>query len=102
MQIRTIVGDLALTVPAGAYTACISRKAKYKTELRTDGQTDVPRTGMSCAIKSADLHLRLLGRKRTPTAPRPSRSHRQPRSFILKQIDTRERLLSIARRWIAD
>lgn len=73
---------------------------KYKTKLRTDGQTDVPRTGMSCAIKSADLHLQLHGRKRTLTTP--FAAARQPRSSVLKQIDTRERLLSIALQWIAD
>lgn len=37
VQTRIIVGDLALTV-SPAHTP---RKAKYKTELRTDGQTNV-------------------------------------------------------------
>lgn len=41
VRIRVIISDLAPT--AGARTAYIYyiRKAKYKTELRADGQTDV-------------------------------------------------------------
>lgn len=61
---------------------------------RTDERTNAPRTGMSCAIESADLHLPLRA-ERNADVPRSSR--KEPRFFILKQIDRYVRMTALYR-----
>jgi len=53
MSTHIIVGDLALTVsPVHTPRIHISRKAKYKTELRTDGQSDVrTHRAQECSVR---------------------------------------------------
>lgn len=78
---------------AGAYTAESEIQNGVK-DRWTDGRTNVPLTGMSYAIKSADLHLRLLGRKRTLTA-RPARG--QAAAFLRIKTNRYARMIALDR-----